>query len=136
MHVMDTALFYPSYLNLTPGQAAEKIGPLIARAESSGGTLVVNWHDRSLAPERLWDGSYVALIGEFKKSGAWFATAGQAVDWFRARRGSNFENGGSRIRTGNVGTGNLPALRLRVHASAGMFSDRELQDGMEVALSV
>ena len=136
MHAMDTALFYPSYLNLTPGQAAEKIGPLIAHAENSGGTLVVNWHDRSLAPERLWDGSYLALIAGCKKSGAWFATAGQAVDWFRARRGINFENGGSRVRTGNSGTRGLPAFRVRVHASAEKFADRELHDGMEAAPAV
>jgi hypothetical protein len=133
MHAMDTALFYPSYLNLTPTQAAEKIAPLIAHAAGSGGTLVVNWHDRSIAPERLWDGSYVALIDGCKKSGAWFATAGQAVDWFRARRGINFEDGGAMVRAGNFGTKGIPALRVRVHASAEKFADRELCDGMEVA---
>jgi hypothetical protein len=136
MHVMDTALFYPSYLNLTPGQAAEKIRPLIAHAENSGGTLVVNWHDRSIAPERLWDGNYRAFIRQCKKSGAWFATAGQAVDWFRARRDINFENGGLNVRPGNSGTRGLPAFRVRVHVSAGNFADRELCAGMEAALPV
>ncbi len=136
MHAMDTALFYPSYLNLTPDAAAVKIGPLISYAENYGGAFVVNWHDRSIAPERLWDGSYKALIGECKKSGAWFATAGQAVDWFRARREIRFENGGSKVRAANSGATNLPAFRVRVHASAEKFADRELRDGMEVALAV
>ena len=136
MHAMDTALFYPSYLNLTPDAAAGKIAPLISYAENSGGAFVVNWHDRSIAPERLWDGSYKALIGECKKAGAWFATAGQAVDWFRARREISFENGGSTVRAGSSSATNLPALRVRVHASAGKFADRELHDGMEVALAV
>ena len=91
MHVMDTALFYPSYLNLSPKQAEEKIRPLIADAVHFGGALTVNWHDRSLAPERLWDGTYRWLLAEFKTQGAWFATAAQAVAWFQKRRAATFE---------------------------------------------
>ena len=138
MHAMDTALFYPSYLNLSPKQAAEKIAPLINFAAQSGGAFVVNWHDRSLAPERLWDGSYVALISECKKNGAWFATAGQAVGWFETRRETSFECDGRsmKIRVGNVSAGKLPGQLVRLHLSAERFADRELRDGMEVSLAV
>ena len=138
MHAMDTALFYPAYLNLSPAQAAEKIRPLIARAVESGGTLTVNWHDRSLAPERLWDGSYVQLIAQCKKNGAWFATAGQAVEWFRQRRAAGFECGvrSVKIRAGTFPGKKLPGQRVRVHFAVENFSDQELRDGMEVSLAV
>lgn len=137
MHAMDTALFYPSYLNLSPVQAAEKIQPLVKHAEDFGGAFVVNWHDRSIAPERLWGDSYVSLIAECQKAGAWFATAGQAVTWFRTRRESNFTeaNGALKIRAGISGDTNLPALRVRVHASTGKFSDQELRGGAELVLA-
>ena len=96
-----------------------------------GGILTVNWHDRSLAPERLWGGTYHDLLDRLERRGAWFATAGQAVAWFRKRRAATFE---IESRTGKVGARvavdharNLPALRLRVHEprrsrTGGVFS--------------
>src|SRR5437016_6123821 len=53
LHIMDTALFYPSYMNLSENQAAAAMLPLIENAVRFGGVLAVNWHDRSLGPERL-----------------------------------------------------------------------------------
>jgi hypothetical protein len=137
MHVMDTALFYPSYLNLSPAQAAKKISPLVEFAAQNGGALVVNWHDRSLAPERLWDGSYVSVIAECEKNGAWFATAGQTVEWFRSRRETGFECSGRsvKIRAGKYGEKKLPGQRMRIYTSAGQFSEQELRDGVEVGLA-
>ena len=55
LHIMDTALFYPSYMNLSSKQAEKAIDPLIENVARFGGALTINWHDRSLAPERLWD---------------------------------------------------------------------------------
>lgn len=137
MHAMDTALFYPSYLNLSPAQAAEKMRPLAEFAAQSGGAFVVNWHDRSIAPERLWDGSYTDLISVCKKNGAWFATAGQAVEWFRQRREVSFDcsANGIKIRTTIRGGKNFPGLRVRAHAVGGKFADQPLGDGMEISLS-
>ena len=52
---------------------------------------MVNWHDRSLAPERLWNQCYRELLAEISRDGrAWFATAGQAVEWYRWRRSIRF----------------------------------------------
>ncbi len=138
MHAMDTALFYPAYLNLSPKQAAEKMSPLITFAAQNGGAFVVNWHDRSIAPERLWDGSYSELIAECKRNGAWFATTGQAVEWFRQRRETLFECSVSsvKIRAAKCSENKLPNLRVRVHASEGKFADQELRDGMEVSLAI
>ncbi|MDQ1389950.1 MAG: hypothetical protein QOF56_3404, partial [Acidobacteriaceae bacterium] len=120
MHVMDTALFYPDYLGLSPRKAGERLGAMVDHAARMGGCLTINWHDRSLAPERLWDGCYRDLIQDFKSRNVWFATAGQAISWFQKRRSVVFEmeNGESdavfaRV-TGHHDAG-APGLRLRVH---------------------
>jgi hypothetical protein len=120
LHVMDTALFYPSHLALSPRQAKALLGPMLENAVRFGGTLTVNWHDRSLAPERLWGEFYRDLIQELERRGAWFATASQATSWFRNRRAAGFEIDPIRPRTVRVKLpvdqcDNLPELRLRVH---------------------
>jgi peptidoglycan/xylan/chitin deacetylase (PgdA/CDA1 family) len=140
MHIMDTALFYPAYLNLTPRQAQEKINPLIAAAVRFGGALTVNWHDRSLAPERLWDGAYRRLLEEFKAKGAWFATAAQTVAWFQRRRAITFaatDDGRIKILAPG-GQGDLPALRARLFqpdANGGKFVEHPLPEGGEFCLA-
>ena len=122
LHVMDTALFYPNHLGLSGQKAKTLVGPLLDNSEEFGGVLTINWHDRSLVPERLWGGFYADLIRDLQSRGAWFATAGQATSWFRKRRSAKFEMdstqpGGVRA-TVSVDRGeNLPALRLRIHAA-------------------
>ncbi len=124
LHVMDTALFYPCHLHLSLAEARTRVGDIIANAVRFGGTVTINWHDRSIAPERLWGDFYVRLIEELKSSGAWFATAGQAVAWFRKRRSASFDA----VRPGSPGAratlpadarDGLPGLRLRIHQSRG-----------------
>lgn len=117
LHVMDTALFYPGYLGLTGEEAAEILARLVDHAVRFGGCLTVNWHDRSLAPERLWIEPYAYLIEQLKNEGAWFATAGEAVAWFRKRRSAVFEeaesSGAVRIRMADGQLAALPPLQLR-----------------------
>jgi hypothetical protein len=120
LHVMDTALFYPTHLNLSPLQAEALLGQMADNALQFGGCLTINWHDRSLAPERLWDEYYRALIADLRSRGAWFPTAGQAVSWFRKRRSAAFETdsdkeGTVRVRVATDHVDTLPGLRLRVH---------------------
>lgn len=120
LHVMDTALFYPGYLNLSRQQAGRLCARMIDDAVQFGGTLTVNWHDRSLAPERLWGESYSDLIRELKDRGAWFATAGQAVAWFRKRRSAEFvtdprDSLAVSVRVPPTSGDNVPGLRLRIH---------------------
>lgn len=120
LHVMDTALFYPSHLNLRPREARRRVEDIIDNVVRFGGTVTVNWHDRSIAPERLWGAFYVHLIEELKRKNAWFATAQQAVAWFRKRRSAVFEavsRESSVLRAKvSVDTGDdLPGLRLRIH---------------------
>jgi hypothetical protein len=116
LHVMDTALFYPSHLHLSPEDAQSRINDIIENAVRLGGCVTVNWHDRSIAPERLWTGTYVTLVKELRDKGAWFATASQATAWFRMRRSATFamnSDGGLRTTLPASSDGRLPALTLR-----------------------
>jgi hypothetical protein len=116
LHAMDTALFYPSYLDLSEDEAKKLVGRLVDNSFRFGGTLTVNWHDRSLAPERLWGGCYKSLIQDLKNRGAWFATARQAVAWFQKRRLASFaELGETAAMSARHPDDDLPGLRLRTH---------------------
>ncbi len=121
LHVMDTALFFPGYLGLTAQEADGALAGLVDDAALFGGCLTINWHDRSLAPERLWTESYSNLLDKLRMRGAWFATARQAVAWFRQRRSVEFGPKGfveelpasSSTRSDHASP--LPALSLRTY---------------------
>ena len=123
LHIMDTALFYPSYMNLSDDEARAAMLPLIENVTRFGGVLTINWHDRSLGPERLWADAYVTLLRDLRARTPWFATALQAVSWFRKRRATSFasitQDGGSvRVQTAiDPTTTDLPPLTLRVYNS-------------------
>ena len=127
LHIMDTALFYPSYLDLSPEEARKRTNIIIENAVQFGGSVTVNWHDRSIAPERLWGDFYVQLIADLKDKGAWFATAGEAVAWFRKRRSATFTNVNSgttlSYRSAPDVGGHLPNLTLRVHSAGNTPRD-------------
>jgi len=128
MHVMDTALFYPSYLNLTPKQAGIRVGWLLDHAQRSGGCVTVNWHDRSIAAERQWDEFYVNLVEEMERCGAWFASASQAVAWFRMRRSVQFESVGQGVGAAGLKISmdrkhDLPDLQLRIYDAPVSYRD-------------
>lgn len=86
--VMDTALFYSSHLNLSRMEAWDRVMNMLDHAERFGGCVTVNWHDRSISPERQWGGFYRDLVAELERRGAWITSAGEAVEWFRWRRGT------------------------------------------------
>jgi hypothetical protein len=120
---MDTALFYPSYMNLSEERAKAAILPLLQNATRFGGVLTINWHDRSLGPERLWDNAYLKLLGDLRVRTPWFATGLQTVSWFRKRRAASFvritQDGSSvRVQTAtDSSAADLPPLTLRVYNS-------------------
>jgi hypothetical protein len=122
LHIMDTALFLPKRLELREAEAEDLVRKLIEGVERFGGALTINWHDRSIAPERLWDAFYLRLLSQLKRRGAWFPTASQAVSWFKKRRAAAVEatllNGSERIKIKGRLAGDadaLPGLRIRVH---------------------
>jgi hypothetical protein len=120
LHVMDTALFYPVHLDLAPREANQAVRRIIGNALRYGGTVTVNWHDRSIAPERLWGRVYRNVVEDLRAAGAWFPTAAQAVAWFRKRRAAVFQSvawdsTAVRVRVSLDEGKQLPGLRLRVH---------------------
>jgi hypothetical protein len=145
MHIMDTALFYPAYLNLSPTEARTVVAPLIKNATRFGGVLTVNWHDRSIAPERLWDDVYIRLLEDLKGRQAWFATANQAVSWFRKRRmavieSATFAGDAARVKVSlNQNADDLPGLRVRLYKAwagqTGCSGRAEQQDAAFVDVS-
>jgi hypothetical protein len=91
LHLQDTALFYRDRMNLSPAEAFARVEGLIENAERYGGVLTINWHHRSLGPERFWDDFYARVLGLLKSKRVWFGTARQVVDWFRKRRSVSFD---------------------------------------------
>jgi hypothetical protein len=91
LSIMDTSLLSRGRMALDSPKALEKCRPLIKNAKRFGGTVVINWHCRSVAPERLWGGVYGDLLREIEAGDrVWVATAQEAVDWFRWRRSIKF----------------------------------------------
>ncbi len=90
--IMDTALFAWDRWAMTRADAWQHCDAVLDHATGAGGAVVVNWHCRSLAPERLWGAFYQELLRRLTDRGrTWFATAGQAVEWFRWRRSISFQ---------------------------------------------
>jgi peptidoglycan/xylan/chitin deacetylase (PgdA/CDA1 family) len=123
LHVMDTALLFPGYMNCRPEEAKLRIRGLIANASRFGGVLTINWHDRSIAPERLWHRLYTDILAELKDNDAWFATASEAVAWFDKRRAFTFESG-SVASPKSVNA--LPGLTIKEHRPAQRPEPAEL----------
>lgn len=150
LHIMDTSLFYPDRMNLGFDEARRKIDEIIDCVVRGGGVLTINWHDRSIAPERLWGEFYQTLLDNLKTRGVWFPTASAAVEWFRKRRAVGLEmlpagSGRLRVKVSSGADCGSPGLRLRVHrpvapASSGKtpgesYFDMPLREGeMEFAI--
>src|SRR5208337_1655227 len=119
-----------------------------------GGALTINWHDRSIAPERLWEDFYRKLILELKNKGAWFPTATEAVAWFKKRRSVSFdtvskEDGVVRLSISAAAEPGLPGLIVRFYRprtqslfdsvppnSAAEYVDAVFQDKLETSIAI
>jgi hypothetical protein len=131
MHIMDTALFYPDRMNLTLSEGRTAIKSFIETVACFGGVLTFNWHDRSIAPERLWDGVYRYALNELKRQGAHFLTAGAVVDWFRKRRAVVFEQvdgniSSPKIRLAGVDMSPTDGIVLRIYSLTKCSHQRQL----------
>jgi hypothetical protein len=141
LSIMDTALFYSHRMHLGYESAMARCREIISNARRFGGTVVVNWHDRSLAPERLWGRAYKELQHELASSGrVWFATACDAVEWFRWRRSIGFAAGTDGVDvtiTTSQPPHNYPAAVL-VHSNSedGRATVREVSFDGRAPLSV
>ena len=136
MNVMDTALFYPDRMNLTEAQAWCEVQKVITNVAHLGGVLTINWHHRSIAPERLWDSFYVRLLKDLKQRKVWFATATQAVHWFQKRREIEFcepaiTKNSLSVKLKHLKNNSGPNLVLRVYSP--QRSDHKKQQGESVS---
>jgi len=118
LHIQDTALFSHGRMRASESHAHSLCGQIMEHAATSGGAVTVLWHERSLGPERLWDKFYAELIAQLEQRKAWFATAKEAVAWFRLRRSVSFERhpsgeGEIQVTLPASGHENLPPLLLR-----------------------
>jgi hypothetical protein len=117
--MMDTALFYPLRMHLTESEAMTLAQGVISSTKRYGGVLTLNWHHRSLGPERLWDRFYEELLAHLKRLNVWFATARQAVAWFRVRRSACFRRVDLQDDKLNIcissHVDDVPQLLLRIH---------------------
>ena len=91
LSIMDSALFFSGRMNLSRTEAMNVCRQILSTASCYGGALVINWHCRSIAPERLWGPFYAQLLDELRhRHRVWFTTAARAVAWFRWRRSIRF----------------------------------------------
>jgi hypothetical protein len=129
MSIMDSALFYPGRMSLSAQAALDLCRDVIAAVRRFGGTVVINWHDRSLAPERLWGRPYRVLLSEVENAGpVWFATCTEAVDWFRWRRSIQFRceaGSGSVVVDAPAPPAGLPAGRVVIRSRVGNSDPEE-----------
>jgi hypothetical protein len=129
LSIMDTALLFAGRMHLTQDAALALCDRIVAHARRAGGTVVVNWHDRSLAPERLWDTCYRRLLDAIACGATpWYATASQAVDWFRWRRSIRFtvaEGDEVALAAAPRPAGVPPAVVMRYQQTRGTASVQE-----------
>ncbi len=120
LNIQDSAMLYSNRMGLSEVESLTACKSLIDSVVLYGGALTLNWHTRSLSPERLWGDCYLALLGEIKKHRAWFGTALQAVGWFMNRRALRFESveygeGCARVALSGPSRESKPSITLRVH---------------------
>jgi len=129
LHIQDTALFYSRRMDLSEKQALKLCKKLIDNASINGGVLTINWHQRSLGPERLWGNFYLHVLEEIQRTRPWFATARKAVDWFEQRRLVTFnecksKNKEFRISLKSNRIGIQPPLLVRVYRPTSQNLDK------------
>lgn len=122
LNIMDTALFTQGRLALSEDAGLRLCERMLGEFSVYGGVLTVNWHTRSLSPERNWDEFYEQLLQMIKTEKPWFASGEQAVDWFDMRRSVRFDGkavDGRKVRlslTSNINSDLLPPMTLRAYS--------------------
>jgi len=120
LNVMDTAMFYRRRMGLSESEALQICRRLINDMRTYGGVFTINWHARSLSPERNWDTFYLKLLEILKAENVWFASGEQAVNWFTKRRAIHFDDvkflqNKVQVKLSSNNDNSSPALFLRVH---------------------
>jgi hypothetical protein len=127
LHIQDTALLFPGRMGCTEQEALDLCAPILDWTQRLGGVVTLSWHERSLVPERQWDGVYRRLLAQLRQRGAYVGSAREVVSWFTARRSVDLQ--GAEIEAdclqalADRGSETVasPVLILRSH---GSLSDR------------
>lgn len=153
LNFQDTALFYPKRMDLTESRAFDLAKLLLNNAKTYGGVLTINWHHRSIAPERLWGDFYLKILEEIKRHKVWFAGIREVVKWFSLRRAITFKEteiiqNSMKLRLKGHLPSQEPGLLLRFHKPnqiestsqflqnyKSSYHDLLLQNSMEVQFS-
>jgi hypothetical protein len=136
--IQDSAMFYPGRMKLSEEEALSACKALIRSVSSSGGALTVNWHTRSLSPERLWGDFYAQLLREIQGHRVWFGTAKEVVGWFRKRRALRFgsvrrEDEGMRVALSSPTGRSDPPFTVRIHQPTYVPPESEVASCMLVS---
>jgi hypothetical protein len=120
LNIQDTAMFYPRRMGLSETEALDSCKRLIEFTAMFGGVLTLNWHTRSLSPERLWGDFYFNLLKQIESYRVWFGTAEEIVKWFRKRRALCFEQvhfieNTVRVKMTGPSPGGQPPFLVRIH---------------------
>ena len=121
--IQDSALFFPGRMNCTEREALGLCERILEWTQELGGVSTLLWHERSLVPERQWDGAYRWLLTQLRQRGAYVAPAGEVVSWFSARRAVDLQGAElevDRLRSlagARAAAAASPELTLRVHST-------------------
>jgi hypothetical protein len=121
-------------MNCTEPEARDLCQRILDWTQGLGGVSTLSWHERSLVPERQWDGVYQWLLAQLRQRGAYVGSARDVVSWFSARRcvdlqGAEIEADRLHVLAGRgPETAAPPALMVRIHrgrddATAFGFTD-------------
>lgn len=139
LHIQDNALFFTSGRRLSQSEAWEECNKVIETTRTCGGVLTILWHQRSIAPERLYEDFYINLLNYLKKDhNVWFATGGQIVEWFMKRRNFSFKDiqcfdETVKVKYSDIRTDTIPPLIMRIHKRK--YSDNDISNSMNTGTS-
>jgi hypothetical protein len=112
-------------MNCTEQEALHICERILDWTQELGGVSTLSWHERSLAPERQWDGAYRWLLARLRQRGARVLPAREVVSWFSARRSVDLQGAdveADRLHAfadRGLQTEGPPALVLRIHGNPG-----------------
>jgi hypothetical protein len=117
-------------MGLNDKEAWEAIEPILRCMASHGGVLTINWHDRSLAPERLWGDVYAELLTFLRNANVWIDTALRVVKWFKIRRSMKFmevalSQDGFKLHIEGNDKQDLPDFLVRIYEPTLSSADKE-----------
>ena len=128
LHIQDTALFFPGRMNCAEQEALDLCQRILDWTQRLGGVSTLSWHERSLAPERQWDGAYRWLLAQLRQRDAYVAPARDVVSWFNARRSVDLQGAAIEADRLQALADRGPRRRLRLTLMLRIHGSRQDRD--------